>query len=107
MRSNELTGPDGRILAEAPDAVRLYGVPAYAYREFIVTSKRWAVALMYRQESLAFSYENQLWFLASYIYNSYKRDASARTSSNAAELARFIKSLACKKAAGSAGKESS
>jgi glucosyl-dolichyl phosphate glucuronosyltransferase len=107
MRANELTGPDGRILVESPDAVRLYGVPAYVYREFIVTCKRWVAELMHRHESLAFSYENQLWLLASYIYSSYKRDASERTSSNVAEAARFIKDIVCKKTAGWAGKKSS
>jgi glucosyl-dolichyl phosphate glucuronosyltransferase len=107
MRANELTGPDGRILAEPPDAVRLYGAPGYVYREFIVTCKRWVAALMRRQESLAFSHENQLWLLASYIYNSYKLDALERVSSNAAEMVRFIKAIVHKKTAGSTVNKSS
>ncbi|HVG22176.1 MAG TPA: glycosyltransferase [Blastocatellia bacterium] len=106
MRANEFVGSDGRILTESIEAVRLYDVPAYVYREFIVTGKCWLAALKDRRESLAFSYENQMWLLASYIYNSYKRDASERTSSNAAEMIRFIKNLVVKKAVSSSGKKS-
>jgi hypothetical protein len=98
MRLNEIMGPDGKLLLrEDPDAITLFGVPAYIYRNLIRESLRWLVATLRGHESLSLQHANHIWYSFGYISKRFEGYRSPRKRSVMMEVVSFAKALLLKK----------
>ena len=97
MRLNEIIGPDGKLLQKPPDSVKLFGVPAFVYRDLLATTGRWLKATMRRDESLSFHRETQVRDLIGYISKCYEQNAAERKHSGLAEVLSFTRAMLHKK----------
>ncbi len=99
MRYVEAIDQHGRHVGERPaeDAVRLFGVPAYLYRQVADESRKWMLAALRRQQALSFMYETNVRFLLSYIRTRYVQERAINERSAVAEVGAFATSLLRKK----------
>jgi glycosyltransferase involved in cell wall biosynthesis len=97
LRIRETADPHGRFMDEVADAVRLYGVPGFLYREALTDGWRWLQAKMLRQQHLAFMYETNVRFLLSYIRARYEQEKVERHRSPLAEVGDFARNILRKK----------
>jgi len=79
------------------EAVMLFGVPAYLYRQTVSQVRMWALASLRRQQAIAFMHENNIRFLVSYIQARYGQERASRQRSAVAEVRTFAASLLRKK----------
>lgn len=93
MRLYEFMGPNGQILAEPLETVRLFGAPAFLYREFIIKCGEWLREIVRRRESLSFKHGNRVRYLRAYIKESYRRERAAQKRSRFGEILRFVKAM--------------
>ena len=97
MRLYERMGPDGRILAEPLETVRLFGAPAFLYRESINECGHWLLEIIRRRESLSFKHQNRVRYLLAYIKESYRREHASQKGTRLVEVLRFVKAMLHKK----------
>jgi len=97
MRLNEMMGPDGRIVGEAPDAVTLFGVPAFLYRNLLAGGLGLVSSTLCGQQAASLRHRNHLWYLIGYIGKRIEQDASRRDHSCVSEIGTFVKALLRKK----------
>ena len=97
MRLYERMGPDGQILAEPLETVRLFGVPAFLYRESLNECGKWLREIVRRHESLSFKHENRVRYLFAYIKESYRSQTASQKAARLAEVLRFVKDMLHKK----------
>jgi glycosyltransferase involved in cell wall biosynthesis len=97
MRLYEHMGPDGRIQAEPLETVRLFGAPAFLYREWINESAWWLREVVRRRESLSFKHENRMRYLLAYIKESYRTERASQKRTRFVEVLRFVKAMLHKK----------
>jgi len=97
MRLNELIGADGTILETPLETVKLFGVPAYLYRELITVGGHWFGATLRWDETRAFMHENRIRHLASYIRTSYRQSSGKKAF--VAEVSTFVMAMLRRKVA--------
>ena len=99
MRYVEAIDQDGKYVGErrGEDAVMLFGVPAYLYRQAADQTRRWALASLRRQEAISFMHENNIRFLISYIRTRYGQERAVTQRSAVAEVRNFAANLLRKK----------
>jgi len=99
MRYAEAIDQDGRYIGERPDedAVLLFGVPAYLYRQAADQCRRWMVAAIRRQQAISFMHGNNVRFLVSYFRTRYGQERAVHERSAVAEVGAFATSLLRKK----------
>lgn len=97
MRLAEIVGPDGGIIPEAKNALRLFGVPASMYREFITESWSWLKQSIRGNESTKLQCENRLYYLCGYVSKRYEQTSAQQRYSAMAELMSFAKAVWRKK----------
>ena len=97
MRLYEYMGPDGRILAEPLETVRLFGAPAFLYRESINECAKWLREFVRGHESHSFKHENRLRYLLAYIKQSYRTERASKKGARFVEVLRFLKAMLHKK----------
>lgn len=97
MRLYEHMGPDGRIQAQPLETVRLFGAPAFLYRESINECARWLREIVRRRESLSFKHENRVRYLLAYIKESYRTERASQKGTRFVEVLRFVKAMLHKK----------
>jgi len=100
MRLNEIMGPDGRIVGEAPDALTLFGVPLFIYRSLVAGGFGLVTATLRGQHAAALRHKNGLWYLIGYIQNRYQQNSLKRSYSGISEIRTFVKALVRKKLTG-------
>lgn len=93
MRLSEVMGRDGQLIDEAPDSARLFGVPAFLYKELMIQCARWFPAIALRHESLAFQHESRVRYLISYIRTRYATETRHRKPSYLLEVRNFARAL--------------
>ncbi len=96
-RLNEIMGPDGRIVGEASDAVTLFGVPAFIYRNLLAGGLGLLSSTLLGQQAASLRHRNGLWYLIGYIGNRYEQNASRRRRSGISEIGTCVKALLRKK----------
>lgn len=96
MRLSEQFDLDGRLLEKPLKTAKLFGAPAFVYRELMEISGHWLKATLQRDKDRAFQHENRVRHLASYIRAS--RQHNPEKQSLAAELKTFAKVLLRRKA---------
>ena len=74
------------VPAEAP---RLFGAPAYMYRQVLWFARQWAGAALRAQSAEALRLENECRYLSAYIRTLAEQSSSSRRKRAAAELASF------------------
>jgi glucosyl-dolichyl phosphate glucuronosyltransferase len=89
MRLLDSIDRNGRLKDPGADAVRLFGVPAYLYREFVTSVARGLGALARFRTAAAFYWENRSRYLFTYIRERIRENAAVRTHSVLAEIWRF------------------
>lgn len=99
MRYVEATDQNGKYVGERPaqDAVRLFGVPAYLYRQAADEWRRWMLRAMRREHALSLMHENNLRFLVSYIRTRYRQERARTERSAVAQVGTFATHLLRKK----------
>jgi len=99
MRYVEAIDQHGKYIGErrAEDAVMLFGVPAYLYRQAADQFRLWALAALRRQPAISLMHENNVRFLASYIRTRYSQERALRERSALAEVRTFAANLLRKK----------
>jgi glycosyltransferase involved in cell wall biosynthesis len=97
MRLNDLMGPDGRIVGEAPDSVSLFGVPAFIYRSLLAGGLGLVSSTLLGQQAASLRHRNGLWYLFGYIHKRYQQDAARRSHSGISEIGKFLSALLRKK----------
>jgi hypothetical protein len=93
------TGHPG--LSSPKEAVRLFGVPGFVYRQIVRQMvgdvKSWMVSSIRRRPAEAFMHENDLRFMLSYVKTRYRDENARQRRSVAAELGSFTTNLLRKK----------
>ena len=99
MHLVEDTGRDGRYSSGSSpkDAVTLFGVPAFLYRQIADESRKWMLASLRRRSDLSFTHENNVRFLVSYVNTRYRDEMARRPRSAMAEVGSFANKLLRKK----------
>jgi glycosyltransferase involved in cell wall biosynthesis len=99
MRYVEATDQHGRYIGElrGADAVRLFGVPAYLYRQVADQGREWMLASLRREPALAFMHQNNVRFLVNYIRTRSREQRSQHARSAVAEMSAFATRLLRKK----------
>jgi glycosyltransferase involved in cell wall biosynthesis len=97
MRLAEISAPDGSIKPEASNTLRLFGVPACMYREFITESVGWLKQSIRGNESTKLQCENRLYYLCGYISKRYEQTSAQQGYFALAELMSFAKAVWRKK----------
>ena len=99
MRYVELIDQDGRYVGEpvGHDAVRLFGVPAYLFRQAADEGRKWMRTAFRREPALSLMHENNLRFLVSYIRTRYRQERARKERSAVAEIGAFATRLVRKK----------
>jgi len=103
MRFLEATDQNGQyIIGEGPreNAVRLFGVPGYLYRQMAEQSGKWVLTSVRRQQALSFMHGNNIRFLVSYIRTRYRQERARTRRSAVAEVGTFATNLLRKKMRG-------
>ncbi|MDQ3754831.1 MAG: glycosyltransferase family 2 protein [Acidobacteriota bacterium] len=85
----------------APNALRLYGIPAFVCRRSLAKmagwSKQYLSAALRGERDASFYHANRLRHLVNYLATAYKQDASRRPNSHITEITSFTRSLIRKK----------
>jgi glucosyl-dolichyl phosphate glucuronosyltransferase len=100
MRYIEATDQNGQyVVGERPseDVVRLFGVPAYLYRQAANEGLKWMQKTLRRDQALALMHENNMRFLVSYIRTRYDQERTQNGRSAVAQVGAFATSLLRKK----------
>jgi glycosyltransferase involved in cell wall biosynthesis len=101
MRLNEMMNSDGRIVGEAQDTLKLFGVPAFVYRSLFVGSLGLIGSTLLGRRAASLRYKNCVWYSIGYIGKRYEQQASQKGGSRIGEIATFAKALLRKKLNGS------
>jgi len=96
MRLDEIIGPDGSLIRERPNGVKLFGVPGSMYREFVTESWGWLRQSVHGNDSGKVRHENRLFYLAGYVSKRYEIEVAQAGRSNLGEVASFIKAVFAK-----------
>ena len=96
MHLDEIIAPDGSLIRERPNGVRLFGVPGSMYREFVTESWGWLRQSISGDDSGKVRHENRLCYLAGYVSKRYEIEVAQAGHSNLGEVASFIKSVFAK-----------
>lgn len=80
---------DGRLVS--PSGRRLFGTPAFIWRQLAATARHWAGATLRLDFTSAFYWENQFRYLWSYTRERRRNQSSEGRRSAFAEIARFIR----------------
>ena len=96
MRLDEIIAPDGSLIRERPNGVKLFGVPGSMYREFVTESWGWLRQSVHGNDSRKVRHENRLFYLAGYVSKRYEIEVAQAGHSNLGEVASFIKALFAK-----------
>jgi glycosyltransferase involved in cell wall biosynthesis len=97
IRLREIFDSAGRVMGETPGSPRLFGVPAFLYRELMGECAGWLVAALRRDESRAFRFEGKVRQTVSYMRTRFREYAREQRRSRVAEILRFAKSLTFRK----------
>jgi glycosyltransferase involved in cell wall biosynthesis len=97
MRLNEIMGPDGRIVGEARDAVTLFGVPAFLFRNLLAEGLGVVSSTLQGRRAASLRHRNGLWYLIGYIGRRVEQNAARRDHSFISEIGSFVKALLRKK----------
>jgi len=99
MRYVEAIDQNGKYVGARPEgnAVMLFGVPAYLYRQVADQGRRWAMTTVRRQPALSLMHENNVRFLVSYIRTRYAQERARSERSAVAEMGSFATNLLRKK----------
>jgi hypothetical protein len=97
MHLQETIGYSGEILEKPLETVRLFGAPAFLYRELMSESLRCAATTVCKRESISFKHENRVRYLLGYIGKCYEQEFASRDRSHILELGRFTKAMLRKK----------
>jgi hypothetical protein len=93
MRLNEIMGPDGRIMADPPGAVTLFGAPGFVYNSLLVNSLGWAGLTLLGRKCAALRCKNRMWYFVGYISKRYEQYSAQRRHSNVSEIWAFTKAM--------------
>lgn len=96
MRLDEIIAPDGSLITERPNGVRLFGVPGSMYREFVTESLGWLKQSVSGDDSRKVRHENRLCYLAGYVSKRYEIEVAQAGHSNIDEVTSFIKAVFAK-----------
>ena len=96
MRLDEIIAPDGSLIRERPNGVRLFGVPGSMYREFVTESLGWLKESVNGDDSRKVRHENRLCYLAGYVSKRYETEVAQAGHSNLGDVASFIKAVFAK-----------
>jgi GT2 family glycosyltransferase len=99
MRYVEATDHHGRYVGERPaaDAVRLFGVPAYLFRQAAREGGQWLLTTVRGESALALMHENNVRFLTSYMWTRCNQERAQGSRSAVAEVGAFATGLLRKK----------
>lgn len=98
MNVDGLTSPDGRLMSELPDeTVRLFGTPAYIYRDLLDAGRHWLLSALHNREDVKFTNENWVRHRISYIRETFSHTRTSRTLHPLVEIYSFGKNLLRKK----------
>jgi glycosyltransferase involved in cell wall biosynthesis len=99
MQYIEATDQNGDYVGErgSADAVKLFGVPAYLYRQAANEGRKWMLMASRRQHALSLMHENNFRFLASYIRTRYSQERARTHRSAVAQVGTFATNLLRKK----------
>jgi GT2 family glycosyltransferase len=81
------------------DAVTLFGVPGFLYRQIGEHACKWVIAFVKRREDLAFTHETTLRFLVSYVQTRYREEKARAHRPMVMEFGQFVTGLVRKKVA--------
>jgi glycosyltransferase involved in cell wall biosynthesis len=93
MRLLDSIDRDGRLTDPGTDAIRLFGVPAYLYREFLTSVARGLGAIARFRTARAFYWENRSRYLFAYIRERQAEHFRERPHSMLTEVRRFARSI--------------
>jgi glycosyltransferase involved in cell wall biosynthesis len=96
MRLDEFIAPDGSLISERSNGVKLFGVPGYMYREFLTESVGWLRQSVSGDDSRKLRHENRLCYLVGYIGKRYQIEVAQEGHSNFTEIASLIKAVFAK-----------
>jgi glycosyltransferase involved in cell wall biosynthesis len=103
MRLLDLIDRGGALVPEgAPSGPRLFGAPAYLFRQVAQHAGRWAAAALRRDEAGAFYEECRSRYLAAYVRERMRGHRRATRRPILAEMAGFIHQLTTRRRAASA-----
>lgn len=97
MRLAEILAPDGSLKGESDNAVKLFGVSASMYREFLTESIGLVKEKFYGNESRRLQHENRLWYVFGYVSKRYEQTMALRKKSALTEITGFARDLWRKK----------
>jgi glycosyltransferase involved in cell wall biosynthesis len=97
MRLGELVGPDGSVLEASLDSVKLFGAPAFIYRELAGEGGSWLRAAARGRRNESFAHGNRVAFLTGYIKSCYDSYLPERKRSHVAEVGAFLGAMLRKK----------
>ena len=96
MRLDEIIAPDGSLITERRNGVKLFGVPGSMYREFVTESLGWLKQSVHGDDSRKVRHENRLCYLAGYVSKRYEIEVAQAGHSNIDEVTSFIKAVFAK-----------
>lgn len=102
MNYGEIFDGGGRLTDGENISPRLFGVPAYLYRQLLMEGARWGAATLRGRRGQAFTHEGGVQYLFSYIGARYGEYAATRQRSHLAEVCSFAAELLRRKARGRA-----
>ncbi len=95
LRMSEQFAPQGQLLQQPLESVKLFGTPAFLYRELIGSGMLWLRKTFQGDKSHAFGIENRMRHLISYIRTSHQHNADKK--SILGELEAIVKVLRVKR----------
>lgn len=98
MNYGEIFDGDGRLTDGEDNSPRLFGVPAYLYRQLLRESAQWGAATLRGRRGQAFTHEGGVQYLVNYIGARYREHAATRQGSHLAEVCSFAAQLLRRKA---------
>lgn len=97
MRIKEILDTDGRLVGIQPSTSKLFGTPAFVYRELLVVLAIWLASVLRMRFDVAFRHECQARHLINYITKTYVMTTTEQKHSKLAEIRQFAKTLLRKK----------
>jgi glycosyltransferase involved in cell wall biosynthesis len=93
MNLGEIIDRDGQLSEEPCKSPRLFGVPAFMYRQLATESIGYLAAVLRRQEIRSFSHESRMNYLIGYIGKRFEQHGAERKHSYLAELRSFAAAM--------------
>ncbi|MEJ7711479.1 MAG: hypothetical protein WKF84_16835 [Pyrinomonadaceae bacterium] len=92
MRYLEVIDGDRRLVGERTGRSKLFGVPAFIYRDVLTQSRHWLRAMLRRDESRAFFREGEIRYRTGYIRKLFDQNRRESSLSVMGEVAGFLRS---------------